>query len=157
MGRRNLNCFALDQDDPFVEIHQTIIASRSRGGKIGSYGILGDAQLESLQRIKEDKDYAKAVKADDADIPVHLWNDRFKAPGISKEKRDAALTGFRKLGLQLFLRGLVKDCVAHMREAHGPKWMKKPRQHRDGLLTEPIADSRLREKTREKIGKVIKR
>ena len=57
-----------DQDDPFVEIRQTIVASRSRGGKIGSYGILGGAQLESLRRIEEAKDYVKAVKADDADI-----------------------------------------------------------------------------------------
>jgi len=121
-GRGNPNGFAPDQDDPFVEIRQTINASRSRG-KIGSYGILGDAQLEFLRRIEEAKDYAKAVKADDVDIPVHLWNDRVKAPGISKEKQDAALTGFRKLGLRLFLRGLVKDSVAHMKEAHGPEWM----------------------------------
>ena len=218
-GRGNPNGFAPDQDDPFFEIRQTIVASRSRGGKIGSYGVLGDAQLESLRRIEEAKEYAKAVKADDADIPVHLWNDRVKAPGTSKENRDAALTGLRKLGLRLFLRGLVRDCVAHMREAHGLEWMKKPRQHRDGLLTElgkdqsaianllwhsthtnwfefhagsrlvhlrfpqryrrmardgvpawftkpgpttkgtqpPITDSRLREKTREKIGKVLKR
>ncbi len=68
-----------------MEIRQTISATWSRG-KIGSYGILGDAQLESLRRIKDAKDFAKAVKADDAKIPVHLWNDRVKAPGISKEK-----------------------------------------------------------------------
>ena len=92
-GRGNPNGFAPDQDDPFFEIRQTIVASRSRGGKIGSYGVLGDAQLESLRRIEEAKEYAKAVKADDADIPVHLWNDRVKAPGTSKENRDAALTG----------------------------------------------------------------
>ena len=76
------------------------------------------------------------MKADDADIPTYLWNDRVKAPGISKEKRDVALTGFRKLGLRVFLRGLVKDCVAHMKKAHGAGWMGKPRQHRDGGLTE---------------------
>jgi hypothetical protein len=66
-----------------VEIRQTISATRSRG-KIGSYDILGDAQLESLQRIEEAKEFAKAVKADDPEIPVHLWNDRVKALGISK-------------------------------------------------------------------------
>ncbi len=75
--------------------------------------------------LSNTKDYAKAVKADDANIPVHLWNDRVKAPGISKEKRDAAMTGFQKLGLRLFLRGLVKDCVAHMREAHGPELLRR--------------------------------
>ncbi len=131
----NPNGFAPDQDNPFVGIRQTISATLSRG-KIGSYGILGDAQLESLQRIEEAKEFAKAVKADDAEILVHLWNDRVKAPGISKEKQDAALTGFQKLGLHLFLRGLVKDCAAHMKEAHGPDWMGKPRQQRDGVLTE---------------------
>ena len=161
----------------------------------------------------------KAVKADDADIPVHLWNARVKASGMSREKQDVALTGFRKLGLRLFLRGLVKDCVTHMKKAHGPDWMGKPRQYRDGVLTElgrdqsaivnllwhsthtnwfefnagsrlvhlrfplryrrmardgvpawftkpgtttkgtqpAITDSSLREKTREKIGKVLKR
>jgi hypothetical protein len=218
-GPGNPNGLAPDQDDPFGDIRKTIAASRSRGSKIGSYGILGDAQLESLRRIEEAKEYAKAVRSDDADIPVHLWNDRVRAPGISKEKRDAALTGFRKLGLRVFLRGLVKDCVAHMKETHGSGWIGKPRQHRDGGLTElgrdqsaianllwhsthtnwfefnagsrlvhlrfpvryrrmardgvpawftkpgpttkgtqpAITDSSLREKTREKIGKVLKR
>jgi hypothetical protein len=81
----NPNGFAPDQEDPFVEIWQTISATWSRG-KIGSYSILGDVQLESLRRIKEAKEFTKAVKADDAEIPGHLWNDRVKAPGISKEK-----------------------------------------------------------------------
>ncbi len=76
------------------------------------------------------------MKADNAKIPVHLWNDRVKALGISKEKRDATLTSFLKLGLHLFLRGLVKDCAAHMKEAHGLDWMGKPCQQRDGVLTE---------------------
>jgi hypothetical protein len=79
-GRGNPNGFAPDQDDPFVEIRQTIIDSRSRGGKIGSYGILGDAQLETLQRIVEAKDYAKAVKADDGNIPVHAIQRRNEMP-----------------------------------------------------------------------------
>ena len=33
-GRGNPNGFAPDQDDPFVDIRQTIVASRGRGGKI---------------------------------------------------------------------------------------------------------------------------
>ncbi len=132
---RGTNGFAPDQDDPFADIRRTINASRSRG-KIGSYGILGDAQVESLQRIEEAKEFVKAVKADNADIPVYLWNERFKSPGISKEKQDAPLTGFQKLGLRLFMCGLVEDCIAHMKEAHGPAWMGKSRRHQDGVLTE---------------------
>ena len=135
MWQGNLNGFVPDQNDPFVEIRQTVSATQSRG-KIGTYCILGDTQLESLQRIEEAKEFAKTVKADNTEIPVHLWNDRVKAPGISKEKQDDALTGFPKLGLCLFLQVLVKDSAAHMKLTHGPDWMGKPRQRWDGVLIE---------------------
>jgi hypothetical protein len=46
-GRGNPNGFVPGQDNLFAGVLQNINASRSRG-KIGSYGILGGAQLESL-------------------------------------------------------------------------------------------------------------
>jgi hypothetical protein len=72
--------FAEDQDDPFKgkRINQNL--------KTGSYGIHIDAQLESLQKIKEAKEFAKAVKSDNAEIPVYLWNNRIRLPGMSQEK-----------------------------------------------------------------------
>ena len=62
--------------------------------KLGSNGIHGDAQQESLLKVEEAKEFAKAVKADDAEITLFLWNNRIEAPGVTKERRDAALNSF---------------------------------------------------------------
>ncbi len=43
--------------------------------KIGSYRMHGDAQHKSLQLVEETKTDARAVKANDAQIPVYLWDD----------------------------------------------------------------------------------
>ena len=40
--------------------------------KLGSCGIHEDAQRESLLKMEEAKEFAKAVKADDAKIPLFL-------------------------------------------------------------------------------------
>ncbi len=108
--------FTEDQDDPFKDkrLNQNL--------KSGSYGIHIDAQLKSLRKIKEAKEFAKAVKSDDAEIPVYLWNDRIRSPGMSQETRDAALMAFRKLGHRLFMKGLVQDCTSYMGRVHGPAW-----------------------------------
>ena len=66
---------------------------------MGSYRAHGDAQCESFRLVEESKDFVRAVKADDVEIPIHLWNDRLKAPGVSKERRDKALVGLHKLGM----------------------------------------------------------
>jgi hypothetical protein len=70
--------------------------------KLGSYGVHGDAQWESICLVEKAKAYAKAVKLDDMPVPEHLWNDRVKALGIAKETRDKALAGFWNLGLHWF-------------------------------------------------------
>ncbi len=120
--------FVEDQDDPFARVWTNYKL------KMGSYGIQVDLQLESLQKIKEAKEFAKAVKADNAEIPVYLWNDRIRSPGIIREERDAALTRFRKLGHQVFMRGLVCDCTEYMQRTYGPTWGPMPRR-RDGTPT----------------------
>ncbi len=56
---------------------------------------------------------------------MHLWNNRVSMAGVPKERRDKALMGFRKLGFQLFRKGLVKDCCAFLSQAHGKNWMEK--------------------------------
>ncbi len=87
--------------------------------KLGSCGIHEDAQRESLLKMEEAKEFAKAVEADDAEIPLFLWNNRIKAPGVTTERRDTALDSFRKLGFAWFMRGLRQDCTRYMRETHG--------------------------------------
>ena len=85
---------------------------------MGSYGIHGDAQRESLLKAEEAKEFAKAVKADDAKIPLFLWNNRGEAPGIPEARRDAALDSFRKLGFVWFRQVLRQDCTWYMQETH---------------------------------------
>jgi len=94
-------------------------------GQLGSFGIQLDSQLHSLRRIKEEKKYAKAVKADDAAIPVHLWNDRVTIPGFSRQKRDKVLGHLRVLAHRHFLATLVRDCHEFMNQSHGHDWKQK--------------------------------
>ncbi len=56
--------FAEDQDDPFKEEHS------DKCLKLGSYGIHVDSQIKSLRKIKEAKEFAKAKKADNAEVPI---------------------------------------------------------------------------------------
>ncbi len=88
------------------------------------------------------KAFTKAVKADDVEVPTHLWNDQVSTAGVPKERRDRALTRFRKLGFQLFQKGLVKDCCAFLSQTHGKNWMEKRQQDGEGALTELGRDQR---------------
>jgi hypothetical protein len=69
--------------------------SRSKYYQIGvPYGIHGDAQRDLLLKVEEAKEFAKAVKADDGEIPLFLWNNWIKAPGVPEARKDAALDSF---------------------------------------------------------------
>jgi hypothetical protein len=61
-----------DKDDPFADLRA------NPNLKIGSYGIHVDAQHNALTKIVEAKAFAKAVKADDTEVPVYLWKNWIK-------------------------------------------------------------------------------
>ena len=61
--------FAEDQDNPFADMQSDTSL------RLGSYGIHIDSQRNSLEKVGEAKAFAKAVKADNAGVSVHLWND----------------------------------------------------------------------------------
>ncbi len=83
--------------------------------------------------MDEAKEYAKAVKADDAGIPVHLWNNRISAVnGVTAEAIGAALESLRKLGWRWYIRVLLRDCIRYMKEEHGDDWSLKSRCSREG-------------------------
>ncbi len=86
---------APDRDDPFVKTCKEVEAGPLR---MGSYGVHSDAQQELLRLVEEAKAHARAVKANDAEVPTHLWDNWVSAPEIPKEQRDMALTRFRRLG-----------------------------------------------------------
>ena len=106
---------------------------RSEYCQVGSYGTHVDAQHTALQLVNEAKDYAKAVKADDAEIPVYLWNNRIPAVGATAEALGSALTSLRKLGWRWYIKVLLRDCIRYMREEHGDNWPSKPRYAREGI------------------------
>ncbi len=81
---------------------------------MGSYGMHGNVQWESLCLIEEAKAFAKVVKADDAEVPTHRWNDQVSMTRMANKQRDKALTEFQKLVFQLFRQGLMRDCCAFL-------------------------------------------
>ena len=107
----------------------------AKDGELGSFGVLMDSQVHALRRIQEEKRYAKAVKADDAEVPLHLWNDRVTIPGFSDKRRDAALAAIRRVAHKLFLRTVRRDCWRHMADEHGPDWTRRPRLSKEGKVT----------------------
>jgi hypothetical protein len=109
---------------------------------MGSYGVHGDAQRESLQLVEESKGVPSTGGGVEglAEIPIHLWNDCVKAPGVSMERRDKALVVLRKLGLRRFRKVLLRDCLAYLASAYGADWERKPRRKRGGERTELDCD-----------------
>jgi hypothetical protein len=87
--------------------------------QIGFYGIHIDAQHVTLSKIVKAKAYAKAVKSNDATVPVHLWNKRVRTLGILETRRDKALNVLWKLGHSWFIKRLLQDCLGYMRATHG--------------------------------------
>ena len=92
--------FAPDSNDSFKELRLDHLV------KIGSFGLVIDAQRDSLRRIRASKEFAKAVKSDDAHVSVYLRNRRiggWLSKEESEEKRDRALRGFQVMGWKLFM------------------------------------------------------
>ncbi len=121
--------FAEDQDDPCADVR----ANPSL--RMGSYVIHINAQQDSLEQIVKAKAYAKAVKADNAAAPVHLWNNWIRTPaGTKEETRDAALDAFCALRHRWFLKGLIWDAITYICKTYETGWA-RPRHAKDGELT----------------------
>jgi hypothetical protein len=101
---------------PYVE--PTIFTEqRSKLTQVGSYGVYIDSQNTALQSIVDAKAYAKAVKANDAGVPVELWNDRISLLGIRPEVIVSALRAFRELGhSNLETSGVIGVALAAFRK-----------------------------------------
>jgi hypothetical protein len=84
-------------------------------------GVVGiDDELHNV--IRAQHDLAKAVKADDAEVPVHLWDDRIMRRTASLEE-GKALTTLRLFALRLYRRRLLKDCLEDLKSRHGSTWV----------------------------------
>ncbi len=120
--------FAEDKDNPFA------VLRADPSLQFGSYGLHINLQREALEKVVQAKAFTKAVKANDADVPIYLWNDRVRASGVSKDWRDAALDVLRKFCLRRWLRSLMEDCLAYVRRTYGSTWG-GTRRTKEGHLT----------------------
>ncbi len=118
-----------DWNNPFADLRSDTTL------QIGSYGIHIDVQHNALSKIVKAKAYAKAVKSDDATVPVHLWNKRVRTLGISETRREKALNVLQKLGHSWFVKRLLQSCLGYVHAIHGCAWTKSQRA-RNGRLTE---------------------
>jgi len=75
-------------------------------------GIIASEEIKSLpptaheavlDKVKFEHDLAKAVKADDAEVPIHLWDEKV-CRGFPSARKSAALTILRTFCLQIYQR-----------------------------------------------------
>ena len=95
-------------------------------GRLGSFGLLMDAQLKSTRRAREEKQHAKAAKADDARIPVELWDARVRVPDYATDyngplpdlPKPEALRRLRRFFHREYLRRLREDAAHYMHHTY---------------------------------------
>ena len=87
-------------------------------------------QCDQLVLVKQLHDEAKAVKSDDAEVPVHLW-DKFIMRGEEVSTKLARqLASIRQAALLWYRRKLTRDCLEFLKSTHGC-WAEE-RQQRKG-------------------------
>ena len=76
--------------------------------------------------MKEKQDIAKAVKADNARVPVELW-DKAVCRGSPTNEQQRALQIIREFMLRQYCLILCCDTLAFLRRDHGADWPEKLR------------------------------
>ena len=74
-----------------------------------------------LKRVKEEHDNAKAVKADDAEVPVHLW-DCAVMGRETVEVEAKALATLRQFLMRVYCCRLWREIRQHMGKSFGKGW-----------------------------------
>jgi len=110
-------------------------ASQATVKTVNSSGVpLASASRETLEQITKATIGLKAVKADDAKVPVYLWDRRIVGEDPTSAKA-RALRGFRKFGLRMFWKCLWEDCRYRLHSKWGATWFNLPVRSKSGKLT----------------------
>lgn len=64
----------------------------------------------------------KAVKADDAEVPIHLWDERVEKYCEEGSRPEWIREFFRKRELSIFRRALYLDCLEYLEDTYGAGW-----------------------------------
>ncbi len=100
--------------------------------------VVKNIQAEAQVHLADAKDQQKAAKADDAEVPVHIWNDVIKEGATARDDRcdsciDYAVSVLREWGLKRFWRRLYDDCIQRLRQNYGRDWFNLPRKEGGNL------------------------
>lgn len=96
--------------------------------------ISGDFITEAA--TAEEERNLKAVKADNAEVPIKLWNNKI-VRGDSNEKQDHALEIIRNtIMIRWYRRSVYKSFLSYMRKTHGKGWTLKLIRARQQRMTE---------------------
>ena len=86
-----------------------------------SHSASASPSKQRLKQIKEEHDKAKAIKSDNAEVPIHLWDERI-VRGVPSTAHIKALQVIRRFTLREYRKRLRRDCSKYLRHTHGPKW-----------------------------------
>jgi hypothetical protein len=89
-----------------------------------------DVQLALIKLLHDE---AKAVKADDAEVPVHLWNQFVARRETVDQATTKALETIRCFALRYYRRKLTRDCTKYLRTMHGQGWNAQKRRGKGNI------------------------
>jgi hypothetical protein len=99
----------------------TIIMSPKEANAPSSHNPAVAADKQTLEEITKATIGLKAVKADDAEVPVYL-RDREVIGDNPSDIKCRAMNGFCQFGLRWFRRALTRDCLHRLRTKFGRAW-----------------------------------
>ena len=110
--KEEIDCRMAPPIDP--QLQERVSASTCLGNTLGL----------ALQEVKQQHDLAKAVKADDATVPVNWWHDRVLGYTASAAD-DRRLTTIQDFVLRCYRRRLQRECISFLVRTHGTDWARK--------------------------------
>ena len=122
----NSNCKTSLVSLPDSSAATTLVPETGGGHQVSN---LSDKDL--FVDLKKEHDQAKAVKSDDAEVPVHLW-DVAVCRGQPTERQVSALDGLRTFFLRVYRRRLTSEIRRYMAKKFGV--MKHSWEHCLGAL-----------------------
>lgn len=103
------------------------------------------APREILESVEASTIGKKAVKADEAEVPVHLWDMRIarhltpeskaKVEALCPQCKARAWNGFREFGLRMFRKALYRDCMMYLETEFTRNWKLMSTRSDSGKLT----------------------
>ena len=115
-----MDCSSLNVIPKCRNLHNSLTESHA-GQKPAALG----AEVESLNherslfvKLKEEHDIAKAVKDDDAEVPVELWNQAV-CRGVASERESMALDTLRVFALRVYRLRLGREVREHLSSKFG--------------------------------------